>query len=120
MRSRLLNQECVELTRRTGVSTFDGAGQPILADDARPEELKVNIQPLPGVEIMQLPEADRRTQMLVMYSECLVLAKDLIKRYPDDAREENYEVIRKGDWQNYPDMRVTGHYRSVLGLIEAQ
>lgn len=119
MRSRLLNQECVKLTRRTGVSTYDGAGQPVAADDDRPTEIQVNMQPLPGTEILQLPEADRRVQMLAMYSECKVLAKDLIARYPGESDEEIYEVIRKGDWTKYPDMRSTTHYRAVLGLIEA-
>ena len=120
MKPRLLTQENVEVIRSSGVTTYDGAGQPVPAADDAPVVVECNLQPLPGKEIQQMPESDRRTQMLAMYSEFEVKLKDKVVRFPGVPEETTYEVLKEGDWDNYPIMRTTTHFRCVIGMNEAQ
>ncbi len=117
---RLLEQEEVQFTVALAITTSDDAGQPIVSPDADYTVVDCNMQPLPGKEILQLPEADRRTQMLAMYSTILIPLKALVKRFPDTAEETFFEVLKEGDWIQYPSLRKAPHYRTVLGMLEAQ
>lgn len=120
MKPRLLSQENVEVIRASGLTTYDGAGQPGAAADDAPIVIDCNIQPLPGKEIEQMPDSDRRTQMLAMYSEFEVKLKDEVVRFPGEPEESTYEVLKEGDWNNYPSMRSTTHFRCIIGMNEAQ
>jgi len=119
MRSRLLRQETVFLIRASGTTTYDGAGQPVPSADKSPVKVKCNIQPLPKDEVVQLPESDRERVLSVMYSECEVMLKDQINRFPQTNDQESHEVLKLGNWTHYPDLRTTKHYRSVLAKIES-
>ena len=120
MKPRLLDQENVEVIRASGATTYDDAGQPVAAADDVPIVVGCNLQPLPGKEIDQLPESDRRTQMLAMYSDFAVKLKDEVVRFPGTPEETTYEVLKEGDWKNYPAMRATTHFRCIIGMNEAQ
>ena len=110
MSMRLLEQEMVEVIRATGPTVYNDAGQPVASADTVPVVVSCNVQPLPGKEVEQMPESDRRTQMLVMYSDFEVKLKDKVVRFPGDPEESTYEVLKEGDWDNYPTMRITNHF----------
>lgn len=76
-------------------------------------EMRANVQPLSGKEVLQLSEGDRTRQTLKIYVDSPVLANDRITRNLDGLK---YEVLKVDHWifQNIP------HFKAIVALLDSQ
>lgn len=90
--SSLLEGETIEVKRQTNLGEFGDDGYPL---DPLFDELtsKGNAQPLSGLEILQVPEADRTRQVLNWFTKDKLELKDIVTRKGDD-----FEVQTVEDW----------------------
>lgn len=90
--SVLFDKETVDVKRQTNFGEFGEDGYP-----ATPkfENLtsKGNAQPISGLEILQVPEADRTRQVLNWFTKERLELRDIIVRKGDD-----FEVQTVEDW----------------------
>ena len=104
----LLKLETVTLKRSAAGSYVSGH---YVAGTESSSSIDANIQPLPGKEILQLPEADRNRESLKVFSESEILVNDTIVR-----SSKNYEVQKVADYS----VHSIPHYEAVMLLVEGQ
>lgn len=103
----LLETEEITITRVLNGTTLKGqweAGD----KDIFPNVL-VNIQPLTGKELLQLPESDREKAIAKIYSKTEIKLSDKITRTLDGL---NYELLEVRDWTKFS----LPHFRGIMAL----
>lgn len=103
----LLEKEKINITRvQTGTGDLVDGHWVEGPKDNFPDVL-VNIQPVNGEDLLQLPEADRERVTYKIYSKTEIKNKDRITRTKDGF---DYEIIQVKDWTEF---RIS-HYRGML------
>lgn len=126
MTLRLIAQETVKLIRKSANTTYDASGFPIAPANDPEVDVECNIQSVEGRDVIDGQQVfqdiigDREVEMVAVYSETKFQLKDRIKRFPGTADEKIYEVLFNQNWNEYPAMRETRHYRCIMGKVEAQ
>ena len=92
IRSRLIPSETLVRKRQTNFGVFDPDGFP-QAPVFETDSFIGNVQPLSGLEILQVPEGDRTREILNIWKEFELLAKDIVIRNGID-----FEVQNPVDW----------------------
>ena len=104
----LLNNTAITISRKAD-STYVN-GHPVDEAETNPE-IKANVQPLSGDEILQLPEADRQKDVKKLFSTSEILVNDIVP-----YNSKNYEVQKVRD---FSDHRLP-HYKAIMYLVEGQ
>lgn len=102
LRSRLVPDEDLAVKRQTNRGAFDADGFPTPAIFTE-FNIKGNIQPISGLEILQVPEGDRTREIFNLWTATPLTTDDIIVRNTTE-----YEVQVVQDWlqQNLQHFRA--------------
>lgn len=76
-------------------------------------EMRANVQPLSGKEILQLPEGDRTRQTLTIYVDALIPPNAIVIRNKTGLR---YEILDVDNWLS----NVIPHFKAIVALLDSQ
>ena len=103
----LLETEEITITRV--LNGTHEKGQWVEGDKDTFSNVLVNIQPLPGKELLQLPESDREKAIAKIYSKTEIKLSDRITRTLDGL---DYKLLEVRDWTKFS----LPHFRGIMAL----
>lgn len=101
-----LRTESLTIKRKAAGSYVNGH---FVAGDESTISIDADVRPLTGIQILQLPEADRKRESYNLYTESEIKVNDIVVR---DSKEYEIQKVLGYPYEPIP------HYEGVMLLVE--